>query len=839
MSIPLELAEVASAEELLTKTANAKSLVLTYDEKTHVATSNAMMRLIASMAPATGLLGDTDAESALVDGWISFVFNSLDVPLEVLNRDATVQAVQTDVAQSLDTLDAHLAKQTYMVGDKITLADISLVLSLYRAVALGVWNVSDKKNVKETNLARWYDTVIHQSFFQELLKTPASSGTIVGGSAHATVSSGPGLMMNGIAPSVVGNAYTRRRIRIKEVIANGGADFIDQTITVAGWARTTRNANKGQLLFVELNDGSCGACLQCVLDSETTAGFEESKASGGTGASFQLVGKVIKSPAAGQAVEMQVTTGKLLGAVYGGKDETVGGMFYPLSKKAHTLEHMREHAHLRARGRVHASAMRIRHAMAYATHNFFHNHGFLYIHTPILTGADCEGAGEQFGVTTMLGSDHLAPGITLPIHHPPAPEEEEEEEGKTLSKKEQKRLAKKTEAAAKKPESNKPVEEKIIGAVDYSQDFFGHRVNLTVSGQLNVETHACALSDVYTFGPTFRAEKRWVLLSSSVLLVCVSVVLIFSVFFRFDSFTSRHLSEFWMIEPEIAFANLTDDINLAEDYLKYCVRYALECCADDLEFFENSPHGEEGLRDRLRNVLENPFKVSRQSRRSSFMHRNEERYSMGISLNNSVEIAISVFYALSERMLLFESMGLCHLLGLRHLSHSHLCRSFLFQRLTYTEAIEVLQKAVDNGVEFEEKPDWGIDLPSEHERYLCEQVYKQPVVLTDYPKEIKAFYMKLNEDKKTVAAADILVPKIGEIIGGSEREYRLDVLMERCLEMNLDPKHVWWYLDLRRFGTVPHAGFGLGFERLILFITGLDNIRDVIPFPRWAGNADF
>jgi len=566
-------------------------------------------------------------------------------------------------------------------------------------------------------------------------------GLAVGGaSATSGASDGEGVKMNGSPPPVVNRMYKRRRIRMKEVLADDGKNYVGQTIMVSGWARTTRNANKGALLFVELNDGSCGESLQCVLDNVTSANFDECKACGGTGASFQMVGKVIDSPAAGQAVEMQVESGTLLGAVYGGNVEgtEIGGKMYPMSKKAHTLEHMRDVAHLRARGRLHASAMRIRHSMAFATHNFFHSHGFVYIHTPILTGADCEGAGEQFGVTTILGSDHLKTGIQLPVHQPPAPPEE----GKEISKKEQKRIAKKAAAVAAKADPNKPKEETVIGAVDYSKDFFTHRVNLTVSGQLNVETHACALSDVYTFGPTFRAEK---------------------------SFTSRHLSEFWMIEPEICFANLSDDIDLAEDYLKYCVRYALECCSEDLEFFENSPHGEKGLRERLRNVLNNPFK-----------------------------------------------------------------------RLPYTEAIEILQKAeAENGVTFEEKPVWGMDLPSEHERYLCEKVFNKPVVLTDYPKDIKAFYMKLNPDGKTVAAADILVPKIGEIIGGSQREHRLDVLKQRCVEMNLDPAHVWWYMDLRRYGTVPHAGFGLGFERLILFITGLDNIRDVIPFPRWAGNSSF
>jgi len=548
-----------------------------------------------------------------------------------------------------------------------------------------------------------------------------------------------GIMLNGTPPPVQSNYYRRHRVRVKEVMANDGAQYLNQTITVAGWARTTRNANKGQLLFVELNDGSTGKSIQCVLDSEKTEGFDECKASGGTGASFQMVGTLIVSQGDGQAVELAVTTGKLLGAVYGGNVEgtEVGGMLYPMSKKAHTLEHMREHAHLRPRGRIHAAAMRIRHSMAYATHTFFHNHGFLYIHTPILTGADCEGAGEQFGVTTMLGSDHLATDIEVPVIEPP-----EVEDPSTLSKKELKRRAKKEAQEKKNLDPTKPVHENVPGAVDYSKDFFNKRVNLTVSGQLNVETHACALSDVYTFGPTFRAE---------------------------NSHTGRHLAEFWMIEPEICFADLADDINLAEDYLKYCVRFALENCAEDLEFFENSPHGEVGLRDRLKNVLENPFK-----------------------------------------------------------------------RLTYTDAIEVLQKAVkEDGAVFEEEPVWGIDLPSEHERYLCEKVYKKPVVLMDYPKEIKSFYMKLNDDEKTVAAADILVPKIGEIIGGSQREHRIDVLKRRCEEMGLDARQLWWYLDLRRYGTVPHAGFGLGFERLILFVTGLQNIRDVIPFPRYPQNAEF
>lgn len=543
--------------------------------------------------------------------------------------------------------------------------------------------------------------------------------------------------MHGVAPPVVNKLYKRSRTRIRELLADRSR--IGQQVTVAGWTRTLRKAS-GKLVFVELNDGSCGTSLQCICEASTTEGFEDTKKSGGTGSSFQFTGTLIESRGEGQATELQVTNSKLLGAVYGGdaNGDTVGGAKYPLSKKGHTLEHMREIAHLRPRSGIHAAAMRIRHSMAYATHKFFHDNGFLYIHTPIVTCADCEGAGEQFGVTTMLGTDSLQTGIELPLHKEPEPEPE-----KKLSKSEMKRLAKKAAKAKGKPkeESQKPEEHKIPGAIDYSQDFFGRRGNLTVSGQLNVETHACALSDVYTFGPTFRAE---------------------------NSHTTRHLAEFWMIEPEIAFADLEMDINLAEDYLKYCVHYALEMCGEDLEFLEQSEHGEKGLRDRLQNVLDHPFK-----------------------------------------------------------------------RLTYTEAIDVLAKAYTDGVKFEEEPVWGIDLPSEHERYLCEKVYKKPVVLTNYPKEIKAFYMKLDDDGKTVAAADILVPKIGEIIGGSQREHRKDVLVQRCIESGLDPKHVWWYIDLRKYGTVPHAGFGLGFERLILFITGLDNIRDVIPFPRWPGNAEF
>lgn len=570
-------------------------LLLSYGDSIAITTTAAALKLVASLAPGASLAGATAVENAMVDAWLSYSWSSVELPLQVLQQQQTARATASsnsssdnsssakkDLVHALACLDSHLTYQTYMVGQSaVTVADICLVVALHEAATAGVWDPAATAS-ETNNLVRWYQTLTHQDWFVTSKASLGSPTALAGAAttpptAAAAAAAAGGVQLNGPPPAVVNKLYRRHRIRIKEVVKNEGADYVNETITVAGWARTCRNANKGQLLFVELSDGSCGTSLQCVLDSSTSEGFEECKGSGGTGASFQMVGKLIPSQGDGQSVELQVTKGKLLGAVYGGNAEgtEVGGKLYPMAKKEHTLEHMREHAHLRARGRVHAAAMRIRHSMAYATHNFFHNHGFLYIHTPIITGADCEGAGEQFGITTMLGSDHLKPGVTVPVHQPP-----KQEEKKEMSKSEMKRLKKKAEKV--KVDPNKPHDETVIGAVDYSSDFFAQRVNLTVSGQLNVETHACALSDVYTFGPTFRAEM---------------------------SYTSRHLSEFWMIEPEIAFADLADDINLAEDYLKYCVEFALENCAEDLEFFESNPHGEVGLRDRLRNVLENPFKV--------------------------------------------------------------------------------------------------------------------------------------------------------------------------------------------------------------------------------------
>lgn len=485
--------------------------------------------------------------------------------------------------------------------------------------------------------------------------------------------------------TAISTLFRRNRLRVKELLASG-LELEGKTVTVKGWAKTLREAGAGAFAFLELNDGSCFHGVQCVITKDETHGFADAMASGGVGASFRVEGVVVKSPAKGQEVELKAANI----FVYGTVPDSAS---YPMSKKRHTLEHLRAHAHLRPRSNIHGAAMRVRNAMAFATHEFFHQQGFLYIHTPIITESDCEGAGEMFSVTTLL-SQH----------------------------------------------SNGHLPVTKANEIDYSNDFFNRPSYLSVSGQLNVETHCCALSDVYTFGPTFRAE---------------------------NSNTSRHLAEFWMIEPEIAFADLQDDMDLAEDYLKYCVQYALENCRDELAFFHKNV--EKGLLDRLRGTVESPF-----------------------------------------------------------------------QRMTYTEAVALLLEPEHlQAGQFAVKPVWGTDFGSEHERYLTETVYKKPVVIYNYPKEFKSFYMRLNDDGKTVAAADVLVPNVGEIIGGSAREERLDVLEARIRESGANPEDYKWYVDLRKYGTIPHAGFGLGFERLIRYVTGIENIRDVIPFPRWPGNASF
>jgi len=444
-------------------------------------------------------------------------------------------------------------------------------------------------------------------------------------------------------------------------------------VVVKGWVRT-RRGNKN-ISFIALNDGSIIHNIQVVVDVATFG--EEYLKQINTGACIAVSGMLVESPASGQPVEVHAKTIE----IYGTADPET----YPLQKKGHSLEFLREIAHLRPRTNTFGAVLRIRHAMAYAIHKYFNDQGFYYLHAPIITGSDAEGAGAMFRVTT------------LDDKNPP-----------------------------RNPD----------GSINYSEDFFGKETNLTVSGQLEAELGALALSLVYTFGPTFRAE---------------------------NSNTPRHLAEFWMIEPEMAFYDITDNMDLAEDFLKFLMQYVLDHCMSDLEFLNNMYDIE--LIKRLKNIV-----------------------------------------------------------------------STKFERLSYTMAIEILMNA---GQQWEFPVDWGIDLQAEHERYLVEKHFNKPVIITGYPKEIKAFYMKMNEDNKTVRAMDVLFPKIGEIIGGSQREDNYEQLLNRIRELNIPEKDVWWYLDTRKFGTAPHAGFGLGFERLILFVTGMSNIRDVIPFPRTPKNAEF
>lgn len=461
-----------------------------------------------------------------------------------------------------------------------------------------------------------------------------------------------------------------RRTTIKELLTHP-SEHEGSKVDVKGWVRTRRGNKNVQ--FVALNDGSTIKNLQIVFDLSKIS--EEQLKQVTTGSSLHVQGLLVASAGKGQSVEVQADDFELYG--------TAPAETYPLQKKGHTLEFLREKAHLRPRTNTFGAVLRIRHALAFAVHKFFNDKGFYYFHTPLITASDCEGAGAQFQVTT------------LPLDDLPLTED---------------------------------------GKVDYSADFFGKMASLTVSGQLEGELGATALGCIYTFGPTFRAE---------------------------NSNTPRHLSEFWMIEPEMAFYEIEDNMDLAEEFIKYCIGYAMEHCADDIAFL--AEHFDKELPERLDFVLKNDF-----------------------------------------------------------------------VRLPYTEGIKILE---ESGKKFEFPVYWGVDLASEHERYLVEEHFKRPVILTDYPKEIKAFYMKLNEDGKTVRAMDVLFPKIGEIIGGSQREEDFDKLNGRIQELGLTGME--WYLDTRRYGTVPHSGFGLGFERLVLFVTGMQNIRDVIPFPRFPNNCEY
>ena len=462
------------------------------------------------------------------------------------------------------------------------------------------------------------------------------------------------------------------RMKIKAVLqTQNPAELLDKQVTIYGWIRTVRDQKS--FTFIEVNDGSTLGNLQVIADA-SIPNYAELIGQLSTGASLSIEGTLVSSPGKNQALELRASAIQLIGTCDPAK--------YPLQKKRHSFEFLRTIAHLRPRTNTQGAVMRVRSALAFATHLFFQQRGFLYIQAPILTGSDCEGSGEMFRVTTLDGP-----------------------------------------ATADR-------------SVDFSKDFFGKPAYLTVSGQLEGEIMACALSDVYTFGPTFRAE---------------------------NSNTSRHLAEFWMIEPEMAFADLRADMECAESYLKFCVQHVLTHCKEDLEFFDKFV--ENGLVQRLQHVLSAPF-----------------------------------------------------------------------AHIPYTQAIEILKKAPK---QFEFPVEWGTDLQSEHERYLAEEYCKKPTIITDYPAQIKAFYMRANPDGKTVAAMDILVPKIGEIIGGSQREERLDVLEQKIATCGLKREDYWWYLELREYGSVPHAGFGLGFERLVLFVTGMENIRDVIPFPRFPGHIEF
>ena len=445
-------------------------------------------------------------------------------------------------------------------------------------------------------------------------------------------------------------------------------------VTLKGWVRTKRESKT--FAFIELNDGSYFKNLQIVVSEENVANYSEVISQVTTGAAISVTGILVLTPEMKQPFELKAESLEIVGECPSD---------YPLQKKRHTLEYLRTIQHLRPRANLFQCAFRVRSIAAQAIHQFFHDRGFLYVHTPLITGSDCEGAGEMFQVTTLNLND-------LP----------------------------KTED----------------GKVDFSQDFFGKNVSLTVSGQLNGEIFATAFRNIYTFGPTFRAEK---------------------------SYTARHAAEFWMIEPEIAFADLADDMQLQEDMVKYIISAVLEECPEELNFLNSFV--DKGLIERLTAV-----------------------------------------------------------------------RDADFARVSYTEAIEILK---NSGVEFEYPAFWGCDMQTEHERYLTEKHFGKPVFVTDYPKEIKAFYMRANEDGKTVAAADLLVPGVGELCGGSQREERLDVLTARIEELGMNTEDYWWYLELRKYGSVPHSGFGMGFERMIMYLTGIANIRDVLPFPRTTGSADF
>ncbi|KAK2645479.1 hypothetical protein Ddye_020674 [Dipteronia dyeriana] len=551
-----------------------------------------------------------------------------------------------------------------------------------------------------------------------------------------------------VAASTVKKHQFSDRVLIRSIVSrpDGGAGLAGQRVRVGGWVKTGREQGKGSFAFLEVNDGSCPANLQVIVDAAVADLAQLVQ----TGTSVSVEG-LLKNPPEGTKQKVELRVEKVIDV------GTVDPAKYPIPKTKLTLEFLRDRIHFRPRTNTISAVARIRNALAFATHTFFQEHGFLYVHTPIVTTSDCEGAGEMFQVTTLINE---AERVEKELIKNPPPSEADIEAGNFIAKEKAETVNKQKSDKADKAVINASVFEltkakenvaKLVersklkpgipqkdGKIDYGQDFFGRQAFLTVSGQLQVETYACAVSNVYTFGPTFRAE---------------------------NSHTSRHLAEFWMVEPEIAFADLKDDMNCAEAYVKFMCHWLLDKCLDDMEFM--AKNYDKTCIDRLRMVASTPF-----------------------------------------------------------------------ERISYTEAVELLLVAVKEGKKFENAVEWGIDLASEHERYLTEVKFQKPVIVYNYPKGIKAFYMRVNDDLKTVAAMDVLVPKVGELIGGSQREERIDIIKDRILEMGLPLEPYEWYLDLRRFGTVKHCGFGLGFERMILFATGIDNIRDVIPFPRYPGRAD-
>jgi len=647
--------------------------------------TGAILRYIGRIFENSDLHGNSFAESAQVDSWLDW--SELELSKEVQ---------KPEIEKAIGALEQHLATRTFLVGQRYTLADISVSCSLHHHATAGTVSASSLPRATK----RWLGTCQNQDAFMATMpgsKGSAPSAPAVSSAAGGSASSAAVVPTTAEKPilaaySSVGGGRTRvSRILLAQ---DGGKSLVGSIVSLCGWVRTKREAQKGAMLFVQLNDGSCVGSLQVVVCKGVTGFDQLNTGECGTGASIQCIGEVVESPGSGQAVEVLVKGDDPKHSVQ--RFGTVDAKEYPLAKKHHSLEYLRSIAHLRPRSNLMGAVSRTRSTLAHASHEFFRQNDFQYVHTPLITASDCEGAGEMFQVTTLLADMEKDKKTQLP-----------------LNKQKQ---------------------------IDYANDFFGKKAFLTVSGQLSVENYCCALSNVYTFGPTFRAE---------------------------NSHTTRHLAEFWMIEPEIAFATLEDNMQCAEDYIKFCVKFALEHRREDLEFFNKQI--EQGLIDRLHNVIAEPF-----------------------------------------------------------------------ARMTYTEAVEVLQKEVAAGkVKFAAPVEWGEDLGSEMEKYLCEKINKKPTIVYNYPKTMKAFYMRLNDDDKTVGAMDILFPAIGEVVGGSAREERLDVLDRRLVEMDLDPKDYWWYRDLRRYGTVPHVGFGLGFERLIMLVTGVENIRDTIPYPRYPGHAEF